>query len=287
MEKLLRTKDLADAIGASESSLRRWTNSGAIRTSRTVGGHRRIPLSEAIRFIRESHLTVVRPELLGLTLSPAGPAQGGSFSAVELEVTDLLKAGNVEQTRSRVLSLYVGGANCPAIFDSVIEPAMARIGALWEHSKRGIMIEHRAVDICLQVVHQLRQLLSPAAASAPVAVGGAPSNDPYLLPSLMVATVLAEAGFRDMNFGPDTPLELLANAAEEHKAEIVWISASVEPKTPMQRDVAELSKRLAKRKGRLVIGGKHGADLLPKPLAHTLLLGSMSELAAFVRGARG
>src|SRR5687767_8379064 len=66
MEKLLTTREVAEAIGASESSLRRWTNSGSIRTSRTVGGHRRIPLSEAIRFIRETHATVVRPQVLGL-----------------------------------------------------------------------------------------------------------------------------------------------------------------------------------------------------------------------------
>ena len=64
--KLLTPKDLADAIGASESSLRRWVDSGRVKMSRTAGGHRRIPLAEAIRFIRETHATVVRPDLLGL-----------------------------------------------------------------------------------------------------------------------------------------------------------------------------------------------------------------------------
>src|SRR5215204_6409591 len=66
LEQLLTTKDLAEAIGASESSLRRWTDSGAIKTARTPGGHRRIPRGEAIRFIRETRATVVRPEILGL-----------------------------------------------------------------------------------------------------------------------------------------------------------------------------------------------------------------------------
>src|SRR5688572_21462079 len=88
MERLLTTKDLAEAIGASESSLRRWTNSGAIQTSRTVGGHRRIPLSEAIRFIRSSGATVVRPQLLGLTDLGATGAAGGGDAAGPREVEE-------------------------------------------------------------------------------------------------------------------------------------------------------------------------------------------------------
>ena len=71
MEKLLTTTQLAEAIGASESSMRRWTNSGVIRTTRTAGGHRRILLSEAVRFVRESGTPLVRPELLGLPSLPS------------------------------------------------------------------------------------------------------------------------------------------------------------------------------------------------------------------------
>ena len=66
---LLTPKELADAIGASESSLRRWVDSGQINMSRTAGGHRRIPLAEAIQFIRGIGATVVRPEMLGLAAS--------------------------------------------------------------------------------------------------------------------------------------------------------------------------------------------------------------------------
>src|SRR4030095_13667767 len=73
--KLLTPKELADAIGASESSLRRWVDSGDIRMSRTAGGHRRIPLREAIRFVRAIGATVVRPDILGLgELGRAKPA---------------------------------------------------------------------------------------------------------------------------------------------------------------------------------------------------------------------
>src|SRR5688500_324070 len=85
-EVLLTPKELADAIGASESSLRRWVDRGRLPVSRTAGGHRRIPLATAIRFIRETGATVVRPELLGFDEVPATrrgtrPAGGGGKSS--------------------------------------------------------------------------------------------------------------------------------------------------------------------------------------------------------------
>src|SRR6476659_2016638 len=98
MEKLLTTHDVALAIGASESSLRRWTNSGAIRTQRTVGGHRRIPLSEAIRFVRETGATVVRPELRGFPGADAAATQTAAanppIDQVEERLYNALLAGD-------------------------------------------------------------------------------------------------------------------------------------------------------------------------------------------------
>src|SRR6185295_13435922 len=72
-KSLLTPRELADAIGASESALRRWVDAGDIHMSRTAGGHRRIPVQEAIRFIRESGATVVRPEILGLAGLESAP----------------------------------------------------------------------------------------------------------------------------------------------------------------------------------------------------------------------
>ena len=64
--RLLSPRDLADALGVSESSLKRWIDAGKIEATRTEGGHRRILLGEAVRFIRESGAPLARPELLGL-----------------------------------------------------------------------------------------------------------------------------------------------------------------------------------------------------------------------------
>ena len=66
MKQTLSPRELARALGVSESSLKRWADDGKIRFSRTVGGHRRIAVSDALQFARDAKLPLVRPDVLGL-----------------------------------------------------------------------------------------------------------------------------------------------------------------------------------------------------------------------------
>ena len=76
----LSPRTLGEAIGVSQSSLKRWADRGILRVHRTAGGHRRIDRREALRFIREAGFTVVRPELLGISAADLSfvDRQGGA-----------------------------------------------------------------------------------------------------------------------------------------------------------------------------------------------------------------
>jgi excisionase family DNA binding protein len=285
-ESLLTPKDLAAAIGASESSLRRWIDSGDIRVSRTAGGHRRILLSDAIQFIRKMGAVVVRPDVLnlpGLSQSPTGTSASDSqllFAA--------LRDGRSDIARGLVLSAYLRGDSLPAIFDGPIRGAMHELGELWKHDERGILVEHRATEICFSVISELRALLPPAKQGAPLAMGGAPQGDPYRIPSLMAATTLADAGFRDVNFGANTPLPLLVGEAVRAGARLVWLSiSSAEDPKSLRAEVTNLVAALAEQRINLVIGGSASAACGVGALKGVNAIGSMGELAAFGRGLLG
>ena len=66
MPHLLSPKQVAHAIGASESSLKRWCDQGLLTTVKTAGGHRRIPVQEVLRFVREQNHAVVEPHILSM-----------------------------------------------------------------------------------------------------------------------------------------------------------------------------------------------------------------------------
>ena len=281
---LLTPKDLADAIGVSESALRRWVDGGRIRMSRTAGGHRRIPLQEAIRFIRQTGATIVRPELLGLDEFPA-EAEGSTGSPRDEALFNALRAGNGAVARGLMMSSYLGGLGLAALFDGPVRSAMDRVGQIWQHDPRGIMIEHRATAICIESIVELRGLLPAVDDHAPLAIGGAAQDDPYQLPSMMAAATLAEAGFREVNFGANTPVELLAQEATERKARLVWLSISSEQdQKRLRAAIRKLADGLAKRGIDLVLGGRFSSACVPRSMSNVTLSASMSDLAATARG---
>lgn len=285
MKQYLSPKELAQAIGVSESSLKRWADDGRIRGYRTAGGHRRIDITEAVRFIRDSAMPVRDPQALGLA-DVSGPiGVGGEDDASPALLRGALEAGAAGKVRAMLVSMYLGGRSIAELFDGLVADAMHALGELWRDRDDGIMIEHRATDICLGAISQLRALLPQAHREAPVALGGALGGDPYLLPSLMAATVLASEGFREMNLGPDTPAPVIVDAAQRAGARLVWVSVSVAPSmdavTSALRTVVD---GLADRESSIVIGGRS----LPQPLGlkrpNLHIASSMSELAAFARG---
>ncbi|HYE17464.1 MAG TPA: helix-turn-helix domain-containing protein [Tepidisphaeraceae bacterium] len=285
--RLLTPKDLADAIGASESSVRRWVDAGRVRMSRTAGGHRRIPLAEAIRFVRETGATVVRPDLLALgdlTIAPATPGRSAAAAGSGDEpLFAALAAGDRDAATSLIVSAYVRGQDLPALFDGPIRSAFHRLGELWRHEARGILVEHRAVDLCVAALARLRDLLPAPDPRAPLALGGAPAGDPYVLPSLIAGMTLAHAGFRDVNFGPDTPLDLLAREAVDRGARLVWVSASAAGNpTDVRAAVEALAAVLVPRGIALAVGGSRSSAFARA--ARVAPMNSMSELTAFARG---
>lgn len=278
MKRALSPKDLAAAIGVSESSLKRWADAGKIAVARTEGGHRRIPIAEAVRFIRASGAELLRPEVLGLAEVPVAMNDDGAGDALYQH----LATGNARDVRGTVLGLYLRGDSLASIFDGPIQHAMARIGEVWKHDEAGVFIEHRATDTCLQAVHQLRALFEPPD-DGPVAIGGAPSGDPYILPSLLASTLLASEGVRAVNLGPDTPIASFRHAIAHHQPRLVWVSVSTPATGALADELAALARDLERRGATLVVGGRRRHDVAASLRAATIVT-SMAELSAFARG---
>ncbi|MGB6002419.1 MAG: helix-turn-helix domain-containing protein [Thermoanaerobaculia bacterium] len=109
MKPLLSPRELAQAIGVSESSIKRWIDDGLIGATKTAGGHRRIAGSEAIRFVRESRSILLRPDVLGLRdLAAAEQDSPAAVDDVDLLFV-YLKEGRAPAVNGLILSLYLGG----------------------------------------------------------------------------------------------------------------------------------------------------------------------------------
>jgi len=256
MKPVVSPKELAMAIGVSESSLKRWADDGLISASRTAGGHRRIQIGEAIRFIRESKATLVRPDILGLSgiattrdeiTSPDEPAE---------RLYDHLYAGRGIEARGLLLYLYLTGQSVADIADGVIRPTLERLGELWRTDDAGIFIEHRSMDVIAQAVRQLRAIAEPESYED-VALGGAPSGDPYILPTLLAATTLEGEGIQGVNLGPDLPFDALYAGIRRHQPALVWMSVTaVRDARAIEGGIATIAEAAAACGALFVLGGQ-------------------------------
>lgn len=267
--KLLSPKDLAAAIGASESSMKRWTDQGKIEVTRTEGGHRRIAVSDAIRFVREQGYPLLKPEILGLPTSlgpeislrsPADRLSDGIFA-------DLLRTGHDVGARNHILARFLEGESIAQLADGPIRNAMNALGEMWREGPEGIFVEHRATEICSQLLRDLRSLVLP---QQPVAraLGGAIGGDPYKLAPLAVAATLAECGLNAVNLGADTPIEVLEVASlgdvVEERPQLVWITASsVTTPDESSQAIRKFGERCDDAGVLLLVGGResHRLDL--------------------------
>jgi excisionase family DNA binding protein len=284
----LTPRQFADAVGLGRSTVQRWVDSGTIAAERTAGGHRRIPMDEAVRFIRASHLSLKDPTALGvpdLAAVDADLLETVDPHAGAARLREQLLAGEAVAFRGAVLLQFLRGESIPALFDDTITDAMREIGLLWPKDPRGILVEHRATEICIEAINQIRMLLPARRSTQPRAVGGAYPSDPFTLPSLMAATVVAAEGWRELNLGSNTPLDSLALAAEESHARLVWLSASViDSEQSFRASVGALADDLATREAHLVVGGRAVSRNWRPEQRNVRLMRSMRELSAFAHG---
>lgn len=283
---LLTPKEFALAIGTSESSIRRWVDSGAVKLSRTVGGHRRIPVTEAIRFIRDRKVAVVRPEILGWpdVVPKTSPAAPSTPRRDEEQLQEAMERGIGRQVHSLVLGWYLAGRSLAELCDGPVRSAMHAMGDLWRHGEEGILVEHRATEWCAQAIAEVRSMMPSLPQEAPVAIGGTPEEEGHGLGSAMAAAVLRECGYHDTNFGAYTPIRLLADMAREQRARLVWLSVTMPPDARAKKETADLGRHLETSGATLVMGGQNAEDCAPRGLSNVQVLRTMAELAAFARG---
>jgi len=284
LKPVLTPRELAEAVGVSESSIKRWADDGTVKAVRTAGGHRRILIEEAVRFLRTSDLALIRPEILGLPETAAAGAVPVAGEEGE-QLYGHLRNGSSAHTRGLIFSLYMSGRSVASIIDHALRPAMERIGEEWLHHAPGVFWEHRATDLAIQALHQLRTLLPGPRKGAPVALGGAPSGDPYILPSLAVSAVLLSLGFSATNLGPETPVSTLWEATESLDPRIVWLSVSaLERPAALRGEVRDLVAGLESRRASLLVGGRARLALGLAPHQNLHVGSSMAELEAYAKG---
>ncbi len=279
--QLVSPKQVARAIGVSESSLKRWCDRGLIRTVRTAGGHRKMQIDEVLAFVRDNDHGLVSPELLGLPpvshLADLGLVRGKD------RLVAALLAGDGLLSRQIVFDLFLARHPVSVIFDDVIAAAVHAIGDRWYCQQADIYEERRACEITRRIVFDLRRAQRDPSTDQD-ALGGTLEGDWYALPTAMVELVLRDAGYNAASLGSSIPAESMVRAIERHAPGIFWVSVShIRDDSDFVKEFARLSRACAKAGTALVVGGRALRRELRQKMKYAAYCDTMQQLESFAR----
>jgi excisionase family DNA binding protein len=278
----LSTRQAAEALGVSVSTVKRWVDEGVLPAHKTAGGHRKLLRAEVLALARQGELP--HTDLAALGLAPSrGQAANPETTAANL--LDAVLRGRGAEVNAILHRAYASGVSVETLADQVIAPVMAKVGHEWESARIDVWQEHRGTELCAAALYDLKDdLESRAERNRPVAVGGAPEGDPYQLATLLAQLVLLDAGWEAVNLGPNTPLPSLARAVRELCPRLLWLSVSYLADEPNFTGGYRELYQTAQRQGVAVaVGGQALTGPVRSAMPYTTYGDGLSHLAAFAR----
>jgi excisionase family DNA binding protein len=273
------TVQVAEALGVSVTTVKRWVDDHILPAHRTAGGHRKVLLADVLRLARDGKLP--HADLSRLHDS----ARSSPLETVRSEFGAAMESTDADAIRDVLLAAYRGGTKVETLADEVIAPAMTRVGRDWETGQLSVMREHEMSQACVAALYDFAKGLNTKTdARQPVAVGGAPEHDHYVLPSLLTKLALADSGWDAVNLGPHTPAEAFRTAIRDLKPKLIWVSVSHLPDPhgflPGHREVY----RMAEEHGVAVaVGGRGLTGDIRGKMPYTMFGDGLTQLVAFAR----
>lgn len=281
-KKTFSPSQVAKSLGVSEASIKRWCDKGILHSSKTAGGHRRIPVHAVLDFVTGNDFTLAQPEVLGLP-----PTVGSGSRTLEHACrlyTDALEQGDEARCLQVVLDLRVAGHDMAVVGDCVIGPAFDQLGQRWEHGEAEVYQERRGVEITRHVLLRLKDTLAPPGPDAPTAIGTTPPGDPYTLPGQLCELVLLEQGWHARFLGAELPFESTAKAVVDLRPRVLWLSVSnVDAPPRFIQEYLRLYELCLQRQCAVIVGGRALDDAVRREIQYASYGDRLQHLQSFAQ----
>ncbi len=192
---------------------------------------------------------------------------------------DALRAGSAVAAAAVLDEALADGMEPAAVHSRVIEPAMYRIGELWQDGAITVEDEHVATAISHGVLARLfPRLLSAPARSRERVILAAAEGEHHVLGLRMAADVLEGAGFDVLYLGADVPGDALLSACRAHRPAILGLSATMTLNVPtLIWELAQLE--LLEERPVVMVGGQGIPPAIDRVLGVTQIAQSEGVVA--------
>lgn len=227
-ELLLTTTQVAELLSVHPSTVKRWSNEGAVEVDKTEGGHRRIHLQDALALARDrdisTFLDTFEPYEGHVWTAISQVVDSGSFERAHALALGWLSRGHLERLGRFFEQLGRHPAVSFASFcDDGVRGFMREVGSLWRSGQLRVGEEHMASERLVESLLALRRSDAPVP-GAPRAVVGSMEGDRHHLGALCVRLMLERMGWEVFYLGADVPVEDFAAIQRARGASLVCVS---------------------------------------------------------------
>lgn len=289
----LTSTEAAELLGVHASTVKRWSNDGALDFDMTEGGHRRFLLADVTDFARDREirtiLTPFHPHESEVWAALSAVRDRGSFMRFHALVMKWIHEGRMDGVGRLYQTLAdMSEVRLCTFCDEGVRGLMSLVGEAWQAGRLRVAEEHMVSQILLETLIRLRadrvdSWTDETRQGAPVAVVGTMEGNQHHLGSMCVRLLLEALGWHVHYVGPDVPPEDFAVVQRARGASLLCISL-----TPPAAggDVARAVETLARfydssRPYALALGGTIdgavGSDLLRGPFSGSRMFSGCEE----------
>lgn len=217
----LTPRQVARAMGVSESSVKRWCDAGLIESSLTAGGHRRLSLASVQDFLKANNQLSIDPEIFSLNFS-----FGKSERALDRGREDFIDAylHSSESQMRQIIADYIDAGRDPAvIFDHILFATREEILRRIRIGTVDPYIERFGTEICLRLMFELRSGLPVPRSTAPKAVSASLDGAMDALRVEAAEVLLYHQGWNSRTVGTRIPFQQLELLIQESSPDLLYL----------------------------------------------------------------
>ncbi|MFA5010512.1 MAG: cobalamin-dependent protein [Ignavibacteria bacterium] len=282
MNTVLSSKQVAEILGVNESSVKRWSDSGMLSCYKTPGGHRKFKKEDLLLF--SSKYSFELKSDINDRSRENHQNNGVDFKFIVDSLYRKLFVASESEITDFLYSLHLSGINLVELYDNVIAKTMFEVGEKWKHKEITVDQEHIAANKIIKSLIRLHDKIAPIPFNGLTALCGSLEGELHELPLLSVNNVLNYYGWKVIYIGANVPVKALQSGINEHKPDIVCISATIiNNRKKFMNDTGKLYAATKTTGSKLILGGIGVNKMDTVSLKTDAILKSTDELIKYLK----
>jgi len=287
-ETYISTKEVAALLTVTETTVKRWTDSNRLKCVKTLGGHRKYLLKDIEDFAEENGIPIsgVSAPLSKSQLDKVGYAlYTKNMSRISEVVMEEALQGDADGLFDLFIYLSKNRIKFGNLVDGIVQPALEKIGCMWEKKQINVEDEHLASSavktaLARLVVHLPRQRKKNIKVLCSCTEG-----EYHDIGIRSLGYELELNGYNLQYLGSDTPFSSIQEAVKKEKPSYVFISSTspVFSEEDFVKNIKRLAKTAAAVKSKLAAGGKYVQKFSADSLGCNAIVNSIKDVNDFLK----